>query len=48
MDGKKRVTDFLYSYPYGMIDLLCKWHFDVFGLIPKGLAVDINSINIPS
>lgn len=23
---------------------LCKWHFDVFGLIEKGLAIDINDI----
>ncbi|HRP59611.1 MAG TPA: hypothetical protein PK833_04900, partial [Vicingus sp.] len=23
---------------------LCKRHFDVFGLIPKGLAIDINKI----
>jgi len=24
--------------------LLFKWHFDVFGLIKKGLAVDINTL----
>ena len=24
---------------------LCEWHFDVFGLIEKGLAIDINSLN---
>lgn len=23
---------------------LCEWHFDVFGLITKGLAIDINTI----
>lgn len=26
-------------------NLLFKWHFDVFGLIDKGLAVDINKID---
>ena len=25
-------------------DLLIQWHFDVFGLIEKGLAIDINTI----
>ncbi|WON94737.1 hypothetical protein [Sphingobacterium sp. UGAL515B_05] len=30
------------SYEY-MVKLF-KWHFDVFGLIEKGLAIDINSI----
>ena len=23
---------------------LCKWHFDVFGLIEKGLAIDYNTV----
>lgn len=31
--------------PYGMIDQLVSWHFDVFGLIDKGLAIDINTLN---
>jgi hypothetical protein len=25
--------------------LLFKWHFDVFGLIEKGLAIDINTLS---
>lgn len=29
---------------YHIIQLLIQWHFDVFGLIDKGLAIDINSI----
>ena len=28
--------------PYAIIDILFKYHFDVFGLISKNLAVDIN------
>lgn len=27
-----------------VFDLLLKWHLDVFGLIEKGLAIDINSL----
>ena len=29
---------------YGLIQHLFEWHFDVFGLIEKGLAIDINTI----
>lgn len=29
---------------YGLFELLFKWHFDVFGLIDKGLAIDINTL----
>jgi hypothetical protein len=30
--------------PYYVIKILCEFHFDVFGLIPEGLAIDINSL----
>lgn len=30
--------------PVNLYELFLKWHFDVFGLIDKGLAIDINSI----
>ena len=30
--------------PYGVMQILFKYHFDVFGLIPKNLAIDINQI----
>jgi len=30
--------------PYWVIEKLIEWHFDVFGLIEKGLAIDINTI----
>lgn len=30
--------------PYGVIQKLIEWHFDVFSLIDKGLAVDINKL----
>ena len=30
--------------PYGLLLVLIKWHFDVFGLIDAGLAIDINTI----
>ena len=32
--------------PYGTIQVLFKHHFDVFGLIEKGLAVDINTLSV--
>lgn len=30
--------------PYFIIQSLIMWHFDVFGLIDKGLAIDINTL----
>lgn len=30
--------------PYGVAQKLIKWHFDVFGLIEKKLAIDINTL----
>lgn len=30
--------------PYTIMQKLFEWHFDVFGLIDKGLAIDINTI----
>ena len=30
--------------PYSIFEILLKNHFDVFGLIEKGLAIDINTI----
>lgn len=30
---------------YKLFKLLFQWHFDVFGLINKGLAIDINTLN---
>jgi hypothetical protein len=29
---------------YEFVQLLIEWHFDVFGLIKKGLAIDINEL----
>jgi hypothetical protein len=31
--------------PYRVIQKFFEWHFDVFGLIDKGLAIDINTLN---
>jgi hypothetical protein len=31
-------------YPYAVFELLCKHHFDVFGLIEKGLAISIHDV----
>lgn len=29
---------------YSLMQKMLEWHFDVFGLIPQGLAIDINSL----
>lgn len=31
--------------PYNQIQNLLEWHFDVYGLIEQGLAIDINTLN---
>ena len=31
--------------PNGIVLQLFEWHFDVFGLIEKGIAIDINTLN---
>ena len=31
--------------PYGMMTFLLEWHFDIYGLIEKSLAIDINTLN---
>lgn len=31
--------------PFDVINYLIEWHFDIFGLIPQGLAIDINTLN---
>lgn len=31
--------------PFGAVQKLFEWHFDVFGLIHEGLAIDINTLN---
>lgn len=33
------------SLPFWLTNLLFEWHFDVFGLIEKGLAIDINTLD---
>lgn len=36
---------FLNSTYYGIVEKLFEWHFDVFGLIEKDLAIDINTLD---
>lgn len=33
------------NFPYHVMEQLFKHHFDIFGLIEKGLAIDINTLN---
>ena len=32
------------AYPFEIIQKLLEWHFDIYGLIDAGLAIDINTI----
>lgn len=41
---QKKVYPNTRCYPYYIFETLLKWHFDVFGLIEKGLAIDINTL----
>jgi hypothetical protein len=33
------------NLPYFVIEQLLEWHFDIYGLIEAGLAIDINTLN---
>jgi hypothetical protein len=33
------------SFPCWVIQILFEYHFDIFNLIPQGLAIDINTLN---
>ncbi len=35
----------IFENKYWQVEKLFEWHFDVFGLIPAGLAIDINTLN---
>ena len=43
-----QLNNYLYNnplqYSYRVVELLFRHHFDVFGLIEKGLAIDINTL----
>lgn len=41
---KHFMKDTLKTMPYLVIEKLIEWHFDVFGLIPLNLAIDINTL----
>lgn len=35
----------IHGLKYADVQLLLEWHFDIFGLIEKDLAIDINALN---
>lgn len=37
-------VDITFAEIYGIFQLLLSWHFDIFNIIPSGLAVDANEI----
>ena len=40
-----RLQEDCLQFSYPVINKLIEWHFDVFGLIEKDLAIDINTLN---
>jgi hypothetical protein len=44
-DGEMHEIDSPLEMAYCQVENLLKWHFDVFGLIESGLAIDINELN---
>lgn len=36
--------NWIYQSDYMLVEHLFEWHFDVFGLIPEGLAIDLNTL----
>jgi hypothetical protein len=36
--------DYFDDVDYWIVEKLIEWHFDVFGLIKKGLAIDVNNL----
>lgn len=41
------MVDEIVHESYLLMQKLIEWHFDVFGLIEKGLAIDINTLKNP-
>jgi hypothetical protein len=41
---KSFINDIPYSLNYDQLQLLLQWHFDIYGLIDAGLAIDINTL----
>jgi hypothetical protein len=38
------IDGFINKMPHGIFQKLIEWHFDLFNLIPQGLAIDINTL----
>lgn len=43
--AKHGITHDVKWLPYGVIQQLYKWHFDIHGLIEQGYAIDINTLS---
>ena len=44
VDGEISTPEYLQGCCYSYVEHLLSNHFDVFGMIPRGLAIDINTI----
>ena len=50
-EDKAFTTDFIHAFgveecKFSVIELLLKWHFDLFGGVESGEAIDVNSLDI--
>ncbi len=43
--SKFNISNDILFLPHGVVQKLYEWHFDVHGLIEKGLAIDINTLS---
>lgn len=46
LTSKGKVVEPINMLPYCVVRQLIEWHFDIFSLIPAGLAVDINTVKV--
>lgn len=44
LDDMANIDNHILKCPFDMIQIFCKWHFDIFSLIDAGLAIDINTL----
>lgn len=42
--SKFNISNDMLHLPYGVVQKLYEWHFDIHGLIEAGLAIDINTL----
>jgi hypothetical protein len=46
LNDKANVDNYIKNCPFNMIQIFISWHFDVFNLIKRGDAININTLNL--